>query len=399
LKEEVDPLTTLAISVPICWVGSVVPYLMLGHSSQVLETYSLVHVTVSLFLIGGTIILGDAVGEHYTAHQGEISKPMILTGWLTSVLFATVLTLVTRVPSIFHMAGMVLMFWTIYKVVQTLPSSLFRRGRSISPISSTVITQHSRLGLTWIMFVKPIWESKDSKSIFIFLCINLGYMFIQLMYGVWTNSLGLISDAIHMFFDCFSLAVGLLAVVMAKWPPSTHFPFGYGRVETLSGFGNGIFLIFISIFILVEGVERVIHPPEMSMDRLLIVAVIGFVVNMVGIFSFHHGHGHGHGHSCGGHSTNMQGVLLHIMADALGSLGVIVSTLLIYQFKWTGFDPLASLLIGILIFLSTIPLIQSSFAMLMATVPSHVKEGLETALRTCWQFPFFAMVEVGAKYL
>lgn len=120
-------------------------------------------------------------------------------------------------------------------------------------------------------------------------------MLVQMLYGVWTNSLGLISDgerfhtnvspclpgvreyqAIHMAFDCLAIGVGLLASVMAKWPPNERFTYGYvsnaprcrnnhaqayfvrrfGRIETLSGFANGIFLILISIFIVFEAVQR-----------------------------------------------------------------------------------------------------------------------------------------------
>jgi len=99
------------------------------------------------------------------------------------------------------------------------------------------------------------------------------FMVIQMLYGVWTNSLGLISDgtwllslsflsltrvrlAIHMAFDCMAIAVGLIASVMATWPANERFTYGYGRIETLSGFANGIFLILISIFIMFEAIQR-----------------------------------------------------------------------------------------------------------------------------------------------
>lgn len=68
-------------------------------------------------------------------------------------------------------------------------------------------------------------------------------MLVQMAYGVITGSLGLLSDSIHMLFDCAALAVGLAAAVMSKWPPSARFPYGYGKIETLAGFANGIFLM------------------------------------------------------------------------------------------------------------------------------------------------------------
>ncbi|KAI9281185.1 hypothetical protein BY458DRAFT_584119 [Sporodiniella umbellata] len=247
-----------------------------------------------------------------------------------------------------------------------------------------------------------ILSNQDSKQIFYFLLLNLSYMFVQLAYGVWTNSLGLISDAIHMFFDCLALGVGLFASVMSRWPSNSEYSYGlgrlivigeirYNRIETLAAYFNGVFLIMISVSIIIEAIQRLVTPPEMNTHRLLIVSFLGLVVNLVGIFAFNHGHAHGghhHGHDHGhdhGHSANMQGkpffftrrkairfvtsislgVFLHIMADTLGSVGVIVSTLLIDWFGWTGFDPIASLFIASLIIASVLPLIRQSAAVLM----------------------------------
>ncbi|CAG8567451.1 12239_t:CDS:10 [Funneliformis mosseae] len=181
-------------------------------------------------------------------------------------------------------------------------------------------------------YIKIILDNRDSRQIFYFLLLNLSYMFVQMVYGIWTNSLGLISDAIHMFFDCLALAVGLFAAIMSKWPENNKFTYGYGRIETLSGFANGVFLILISIFIMFEAI----------------------------------------------------GIYLHILADTLGSIGVIISTLLINQFGWTGFDPLASMLIAGLIFMSVVPLVKHSAAVLMLSISDsleyRITEGLQKLL-------------------
>ena len=89
-------------------------------------------------------------------------------------------------------------------------------------------------------------------------------------YGVWTNSLGLISDGFHMLFDCTALIVGLYAAVLSHWKPTRLYSFGYSKVETLSGFVNGLFLIVIAIFVLTEALERLLEPPQISTDRLLV---------------------------------------------------------------------------------------------------------------------------------
>ncbi|KAI8370433.1 cation efflux family-domain-containing protein [Radiomyces spectabilis] len=242
-----------------------------------------------------------------------------------------------------------------------------------------------------------ILDNNDSKQIFYFLLLNLSYMFVQLVYGVWTNSLGLISDAIHMFFDCLALGVGLFASVMSKWPSNQKYSYGYNRIETVAAYFNGVFLVLISVSIVMEAIQRLLHPPEMNTQRLLLVSFVGLIVNLVGIFAFNHGHAHGHshghdhghGHSHGhdhghghghGHSANMQGVFLHIMADTLGSVGVIISTLLIQWFGWTGFDPIASLFIAILIVLSVIPLIRQSAAVLMLELDDSVVNQVQGTL-------------------
>ncbi|KAH0582606.1 hypothetical protein H2248_010534 [Termitomyces sp. 'cryptogamus'] len=153
-------------------------------------------------------------------------------------------------------------------------------------------------------YLKTILSNRESRKIFYFLCLNMCYMMIQMLYGVWTNSLGLISDAIHMAFDCMAIGVGLFASVMATWEPNERFTYGYGRIETLSGFANGIFLILISIFIVFEAIQRILDPPEMNTSQLLLVSSLGLGVNLFGMFAMgghhHHGghsHSHGHGHS------------------------------------------------------------------------------------------------------
>ena len=166
------------------------------------------------------------------------------------------------------------------------------------------------------------------------------------------NSLGLVSAAGHMLFDSSALVIGLVASYMAEWPANDRYSLGYKRVEVLSGFVNGVFLVFVGLSVAVESVERFREPPEVGDNQLMSTSVGGLLVNLIGLVFFHdvghaghdHGHGHGHGHSHG-HShdhdhvhtssppheqnDNMHGVFLHVLADTLGSVGVIFSTFLI----------------------------------------------------------------------
>lgn len=280
-------------------------------------------------------------------------------------------------------------------------------------------------------------------------------MLVQTFYGIATGSLGLLSDSIHMFFDCLALLVGLCAAVMSKWPPSLRFPYGLGKMDTLAGFANGIFLMYvnlnrllydrvltildrlISIEIVTEAIDRLAEGAELKrLGELLAVSTLGLAVNIVGLTAFGHAH-HGHGHSHGGHdhghshenhshteehshdhahsshhspvsipstpskpnfdsphartkhdhdhhhghgSDNMYGIYLHILADTMGSVAVVISTILVHFFKWSGWDPLASVIIAVLIFASAIPLVISSAKTLLLTVPADVEYTLRDTL-------------------
>ncbi|XP_069671954.1 proton-coupled zinc antiporter SLC30A5-like isoform X2 [Periplaneta americana] len=261
-------------------------------------------------------------------------------------------------------------------------SALHQTSRSVLMVASS--------------FLKQILMDHNSRRIFYFLCLNLSFTAIEFLYGIWTNSLGLISDGFHMLFDCSALIMGLLASVMARWKPSKTFSYGYGRVEDLSGFVNGLFLMVISLFVFSEAVSRLLDPPHISTQRLLVVSVGGLCVNLVGILAFRHSHSHGHNHShehgpsyghshsvgAHGHShnANMEGVFLHVMADTLGSVGVIVSSILIEQFGWYIADPLCSMFIAILIFMSVLPLLKNSALVLLLRTPLRVQDRLPAAL-------------------
>lgn len=216
-----------------------------------------------------------------------------------------------------------------------------------------------------------ILENSDSRRIFYFLVLNLAYTGVELLYGAWSNSLGLISDGFHMLFDCTALLVGLYASLMSRWKPTRIYSFGYGRVEVLSGFINGLFLVAIALMILAEAVERLVEPPAINTDRLLFVSVAGFIVNLIGVATFTHNHSHSHSHGGHGHTNaNMQGVFLHVLADTLGSVGVIISSVLVEQLGWLAADAVCSVFIASMIIISVIPLLKESAHILLLATPN-----------------------------
>ncbi|XP_030062752.1 zinc transporter 7 [Microcaecilia unicolor] len=280
---------------------------------------------------------------------------------------------------------------------------------------------------------RAILKDSTSRNLFFFLCLNLSFAFVELVYGILSNSLGLISDSFHMFFDCTALLAGLVASVISKWGSNDAFSYGYVRAEVLAGFVNGLFLIFTAFFIFSEGIERALEPPDVHHERLLPVSILGLIVNLIGVFVFKHG-GHGHSHSSGhghshslfngslshghshgghghshsheskhGHSHNdghghshgdhppektsasgnqiLESVYLHIVADTLGSVGVIISAFLMQKYGLMIADPVCSMLIALLIGASVIPLLRQSIGVLMQRTPPS----LDYALPQCYQ--------------
>lgn len=206
-------------------------------------------------------------------------------------------------------------------------------------------------------------------------------MFVELIYGYISNSLGLITDSFHMLFDCMALFIGLCASYIAKMGVDRKYTYGYGRVETLSGLFNGIFLVFIAFNVFCESIERIYEPQRIETDGLLTVSVLGLLVNLVGLFFFHdhhdhhHHHGDGHDHHHHHHENeNMYGVFLHVLADTLGSVGVIFSSILVKYYEMYVADPICSFIISLMILASSIPFIQMTSSNLILKTPPSIKK-------------------------
>nr|XP_011462441.1 PREDICTED: probable zinc transporter protein DDB_G0291141 [Fragaria vesca subsp. vesca] len=379
--------------------------------------------------------------------------------------------------------------------------------------------------------VRHILSERKSRKIALFLLINTAYMFVEFIAGFLSNSLGLISDACHMLFDCAALAIGLYASYISRLPANNQFNYGCGRFEVLAGYTNAVFLVLVGALIVLESLERILDPQEMSTSSLLVVSIGGLLVNVVGLIFFHeehhHAHGgsgscshsqnhqhsqksvahnheghekleeciaisqecaeescdsdhqhgnsvgckdhlhdhhnhshqhdhhdhshqhdhhdhshqhdhhdhshqhnhhdhshqhdhhdhshqhdhhaqnhkndhHGHGHHGQSHQHggselnilpeksikhqhhhidhNMEGIFLHVLADTLGSVGVVISTLLIRYKGWLVADPACSIFISVLIISSVIPLLRNSAEVLLQRIPRAHEQDLRKAL-------------------
>lgn len=197
--------------------------------------------------------------------------------------------------------------------------------------------------------------------------------------GLVSGSLALLSDAAHVFMDLFALGLSLLALRLSSLPADDQHSFGWHRLEVFAALINGITLLAIAIGIWVEAVERWSHPVAIHSMEMLIIAVIGLVVNVVVALTLG-GHEHEHTHEHANEEPapkqlsvrkdiNLNSAFLHVVGDAVSSVGVILAALLIQFTKLLWIDPLISILIGCIILVSAYRVLRSALHILVEGVP------------------------------
>ncbi|MBD1382831.1 cation diffusion facilitator family transporter [Metabacillus arenae] len=217
--------------------------------------------------------------------------------------------------------------------------------------------------------------SKNKKALKLSFIIIATFMIVEVIGGILTNSLALISDAGHMLSDAAALGLSFLALTFGEKEASLSKTFGYKRFEILAAFINGITLIAISIYIFWEAYKRILSPPEVISGGMLIVSFIGLVVNIAAAFILMRGDKDD--------NLNVRSAFLHVLGDLLGSIGAIVAALLIMFFGWSLADPIASVLVAILIIVSGFRVTRDSFHILMEGAPHNIKvEEVKNALLT-----------------
>ncbi|KAL6135718.1 hypothetical protein ACLB2K_067944 [Fragaria x ananassa] len=463
--------------------------------------------------LANTVVFGVLLSEGYSDEKSVSSKDF-RREYLVTFLCTVVLEL-------FYFAelslwGLLLCGMLLYVAVRELDpfdTSYLELGMESSESFSASVMKP----------IRHILSERKSRKIALFLLINTAYMFVEFIAGFMSNSLGLISDACHMLFDCAALAIGLYASYISRLPANNQFNYGRGRFEVLAGYTNAVFLVLVGALIVLESLERILDPQEMSTSSLLVVSIGGLLVNVVGLIFFHeehhhahggsgscshsqnhqhwhksvahnleghekleeciaisqecteescasdhqhgnsvgcedhlhdhhnhshqhdhhdhshqhdhhghshqhdhhdhshqhdhhaqnhkhdhHGHGHhGHSHQHDDHCShihqhggselnilpekstkhqhhhidhNMEGIFLHVLADTLGSVGVVISTLLIKYKGWFVADPACSIFISVLIISSVIPLLRNSAEVLLQRIPRAHEQDLRKAL-------------------
>lgn len=209
-------------------------------------------------------------------------------------------------------------------------------------------------------------QSRSKKTLWIVLLLTSFFTIVEIVGGILSNSLALLSDSAHMISDVIALGLSMTAIYLATRQPNARFTFGYLRFEIIASFLNGLALVIIAAGIFVEGVRRFFQPEEIDFQLMLIIASIGFVVNLVMTLILHQS-------SKEEENLNIQSALWHFIGDLLSSLGVIVSAILIYYTGLVWFDPLVSMLIGAIIFTGGSKIIRESYLILMESVPERFK--------------------------
>ena len=203
----------------------------------------------------------------------------------------------------------------------------------------------------------------NKKALAVVLAFTTIYMFAEVIGGLVTGSLALLADAAHMLSDNIALGLALFAFWLAAKPPTPNRSFGYNRAEILAALFNGITIVAVSIWIFYEAYNRFQDPPEVLGGWMMVVAVIGLVVNLAGMLILTRS---------AGENLNMQGALRHVLADLLGSIGVIAAALIILVTGWSYADPIISVFIGVLILFSSWKLLRESVNILLESSPPGI---------------------------
>ncbi|MGW0823445.1 cation diffusion facilitator family transporter [Streptomyces sp. NPDC002845] len=195
------------------------------------------------------------------------------------------------------------------------------------------------------------------------LSITLTVMVVEVVGGVVADSLALIADAAHMATDALGLGMALLAIHFANRPYSEKRTFGYARAEILAALANCLLLLGVGGYVLYEAIERFIAPAETRGGLTVVFALVGLVANMISLTLLMRGQKE---------SLNVRGAFLEVAADALGSLAVLISAVVVMATGFQAADPIASLVIGLMIVPRTVKLLRETLDVLLESAPKGV---------------------------
>ncbi len=201
------------------------------------------------------------------------------------------------------------------------------------------------------------------RDLLVALAITVLMMLAEIIGGLLSNSLALLSDAGHMFTDNLALLLSFFALKFAAMPATERKTFGFYRLEILAAFVNGIVLVLISCYIMYQAYLRIVNPQPVAGKLMLVIAAIGLAANLVGAVVLNK-------HSAT--SLNIRGAYLHILGDAFSSVGVVIGGVIILYTGWYYVDPILSMLISLVIIYGAWALVKESVNILLESVPAHI---------------------------
>jgi cobalt-zinc-cadmium efflux system protein len=204
------------------------------------------------------------------------------------------------------------------------------------------------------------YRSVEKKKLKLTMTITGVVMIVEVIGGLLTNSLALISDAGHMFTHFFALLISFSAILFANRKSSHHRTFGFYRVEILAALFNSAFLFAVTVWILFEGLKRIIHPEPILGMQMFIIALVGLIVNLISMLILN---------GAGKEDLNIKSAFLHMWADTLSSVAIVIGAIVIYFTHWNIIDPILSILIALLIVGWGWNLFKDSANILLESVP------------------------------
>jgi len=203
-------------------------------------------------------------------------------------------------------------------------------------------------------------EAAASRRILFAMILTASFMIVEVIGGVLSGSLALLADAGHMLTDSMALCLAWAAFMVSERPADQRRSFGYHRLQILAAFVNGLTLLFIVGWILLEAVRRMLNPVPIAGNTMLVVAALGLIVNLVSFWILHGGDQE---------NLNLRGAALHVLGDLLGSLVAIVAAVVIIFTGWTPIDPILSVIVAALILRSAWELVKRSAHILLEGSP------------------------------
>ncbi len=203
-------------------------------------------------------------------------------------------------------------------------------------------------------------QQSNIKRVQLALVLTGTFMLVEVVGGILSGSLALLADAGHMLTDTMALALSAIAFRMSSRPADEKRSYGYQRFQILAAFVNGLSLLVIVGWILFEAIQRILNPPLVVGQMMLIVATAGLVVNVIVFLIIHGGDQE---------NLNMRGAALHVLGDLLGSIAAITAALIILYTGWMPIDPILSIGVAVLIFRSAWHLVKRSGHILLEGTP------------------------------